>query len=73
MALIGSARNGNQDLALINDNNLEEIVKYLQSLEKESKKSKPGTVKIPKLKKVSGSDSYKITPLGRQYLTLIEA
>ena len=57
----------------INDNNLEEIVKYLQSLEKESKKSKPGTVKIPKLKKVSGSDSYKITPLGRQYLTLIEA
>ena len=44
-------------------NDLEEIVKYLQSLEKESKKSKPKTVKIPKLKKVSGSDSYKITPL----------
>ena len=57
----------------INDNNLEEIVKYLQNLEKESKKSKPGSVKIPKLKKVSGLDSYKITPLGRQYLTLIEA
>lgn len=57
----------------INDNNLEEIVKYLQNLEKESKKSKPKTVKIPKLKKVSGLDSYKITPLGRQYLTLIEA
>ena len=56
----------------INDNNLEEVVKYLQNLEKESKKSKPGTVKIPKLKKVSGSDSYKITTLGRQYLTLIE-
>ena len=54
----------------INDNNLKEIVKYL---EKESKKSKPGSVKIPKLKKVSGSDSYKITQLGRQYLTLIEA
>ena len=53
----------------INDNNLEAVVKYLQNLEKESKKSKPGTVKIPKLKKVSGSDSYKITPLGRQYLT----
>mgnify|MGYP001059352142 CR=1 FL=1 len=54
----------------INDNNLKEIVK---NLEKESKKSKPGSVKIPKLKKVSGSDSYKITQLGRQYLTLIEA
>lgn len=57
----------------INDNNLEEIVKYLQNVEKESKKSKPRTVKIPKLKKVSGSDSYKITPLGRQYLSLIKA
>lgn len=57
----------------INDNNLEEVVKYLQNLEKESKKFKPGTVKIPKLKKISGSDSYKITTLGRQYLTLIEA
>ena len=55
----------------ISDNNLEEIVKYLQNLERES--SKQGTVKIPKLKKVSGSDSYKITPLGRQYLKLIEA
>lgn len=57
----------------INDNNLKEIVKYLQNLEKESKKSKPGSVKIPKLKKVSCSDSYKITSLRRQYLTLIEA
>lgn len=57
----------------INDNNLEEIVKYLQNLEKESKKTKPGVVKAPKLKKVSGSDSYKITPLGRKYLILIEA
>lgn len=57
----------------INDNNLEEIVKYLQNVEKESKKSKPRTVKIPKLKKVSGSDGYKISPLGRQYLSLIKA
>lgn len=57
----------------INDNNLEEIVVYLQKLEKESRKSKPGNVKMPRLKKVSRSDSYKITSLGRQYLTLIEA
>ena len=56
----------------ISDNNLEEIVKYLQKLEKERRKSKPGDVKIPKLKKVSISDSYKITPLGRQYLAMIE-
>lgn len=56
-----------------NDNNLEEIVKYVQNLEKESRKNKPGVVKVPKLKKVSGSDSYKITSLGRQYLGLIEA
>ena len=57
---------------LPSDNNLEEIVKYLQKLEKERRKSKPGDVKIPKLKKVSISDSYKITPLGRQYLAMIE-
>lgn len=57
----------------INDNNLEEIVKYLQNIEKESKRSKPREVKIPKLKKVSRLDSYTITSLGRQYLTLIEA
>ena len=56
----------------INENNLEEIVKYLQSLEKESEKSKPKNVMIPKLRKVSNSNSYKITSLGRQYLTLIE-
>lgn len=57
----------------INDNNLEEIVKYLHNIEKESKRSKPREVKIPKLKKVSQLDSYTITSLGRQYLTLIEA
>lgn len=57
----------------INDNNLDEIVKYLQAIEKENKKSKPGTVKTPKLKKASLSDGHRITSLGRQYLMLIEA
>lgn len=56
----------------INDTNLGEIVKYLQTVERENRKSKPKDVKIPKLKKVSGKDTYKITPLGRQYLTMIE-
>lgn len=56
----------------INDNNLKEIVKYLQNLEKKEK-IQARKCKDSEAKKVSGSDSYKITPLGRQYLTLIEA
>jgi len=56
----------------INDDNMEAIVQYLQNIDKESKKAKPKNVKIPKLKKVLGSDSYKITAMGRQYLMLIE-
>ena len=48
-------------------------IKYLQAIEKENKKSKPGTVKTPKLKKASLSDGHRITSLGRQYLMLIEA
>lgn len=57
----------------INDNNLKEIVKYLQNLEKERKKSKPGSVKIPKLKKVSGSDSYKITDSTPEHFLLYQS
>ncbi|MFQ9152569.1 MAG: hypothetical protein ACLR6B_14910 [Blautia sp.] len=44
----------------INDNNLEAVVKYLQNLEKESKKSKPGTVKIPKLKRCQAQIATKL-------------
>lgn len=38
----------------IHENNLELIVKYLQNIDKE--KSKPGDIKLPKLKRVSSSD-----------------
>lgn len=55
----------------IADDNLETIVKYLQAVEKDNKKRSPKGVKIPKLKKVSLSDTYRITKLGRDYLVYI--
>ena len=55
----------------IHDGNLDLIVKYLQDIEKERKKSKPKDIKLPNLKKISSSDSYKITSLGKNFLELI--
>ncbi len=56
----------------IQDENLELVVKYLQDVEKERRKSKPKDVKLPRLKKVSSLDSYKITSLGRDFLQLLD-
>lgn len=53
------------------DDNLEKIVKYLQDVEKE--KSRPKDIKLPRLKKIYTSDTYKITSLGREYLQLLTA
>ena len=55
----------------MNDDNLEMIVKYLEKVKKENRKKSPNDVKVPSLKRVSASDSYRITPLGRHYLTMI--
>lgn len=55
----------------IHENNLELIVKYLQTLEKEKKKSKPREIPLPKMKKVTNTDSYKITTLGKNFLQLL--
>lgn len=55
----------------MNENNLEMIVKYLEKVKKENRKRNPDEIKIPSLKRVSASDSYRITPLGRHYLTMI--
>ena len=52
----------------MNDDNLDKIVKYL---EKENRKKSPNDVKVPSLKRVSASDSYRITPRGRHYWTMI--
>jgi hypothetical protein len=57
----------------IHDDNLEKIVKYLQDVEKEKKKSRPKDIKLPRLKKIYTSDTYKITSLGREYLQLLTA
>lgn len=51
--------------------NLSKIVKYLEKVKKENRKKSPNDVKVPSLKRVSASDSYRITPRGRHYLTMI--
>lgn len=55
----------------MNDDNLDKIVKYLEKVKKENRKKSPNDVKVPSLKRVSASDSYRITPRGRHYLTMI--
>lgn len=49
----------------MNENNLDAIVKYLEKVKKK------GDVKVPSLSRVRGTDSYRITSLGRHYLTMI--
>ena len=55
----------------MNENNLEMIVKYLEKVKKENRKRNPDDIKVPSLKRVSASDSYRITSLGRHYLTMV--
>ncbi|WP_295760333.1 hypothetical protein [uncultured Holdemanella sp.] len=55
----------------INENNLEMIVKYLEKVKKENRKRNPDDIKVPSLKRVSASNSYRIVSLGRSYLTMI--
>lgn len=55
----------------MNDDNLDRIVKYLEKVKKENRKKNLDDVNVPGLKRVSASDSYRITPLGRHYLTMI--
>lgn len=56
----------------MNDDNLDRIVKYLEKVKKENRKRNPNDVKVPSLKRVSSSNSYRITSLGRSYLTMIK-
>lgn len=55
----------------LNDDNLDKIVKYLEKVKRENRKKNANDVKVPNLKRVSGTDSYRITSLGRHYLTMI--
>ncbi|MEE0472610.1 MAG: hypothetical protein UDK37_01815 [Holdemanella biformis] len=55
----------------MNDDNLDKIVKCLEKVKRENRKKNPNDVKVPNLKRVSGTDSYRITSLGRHYLTMI--
>lgn len=55
------------------DANLDEVVRYITELAKQMKVTKPKEVKAAKTKKISRSESYKITLLGRNYLEMIGA
>lgn len=55
------------------EDDLNSIVKYFEKVKGENKKSHPKEVDIPRLKKTSSSDTYRITNMGRQYLEFIEA
>lgn len=68
LELVGLLQSRNEEM---NDDNLDKIVKYLEKVKRENRKKSPKDVKVPSLKRVSASDSYRITPLGRHYLTMI--
>ena len=53
------------------DSNIDEIVDYLNKVDKEKRKNKPRDVKLPSIKKPNRSTSYAITALGRDYLKVI--
>lgn len=54
------------------DENLDELGKTLTELIKQLSSKKPKEVKAPKLKRISRTESYSITRLGRQYLAFID-
>ncbi len=54
------------------DENLDELGKTLTELIKQLYSKKPKEVKAPKLKRISRTESYGITCLGRQYLAFID-
>lgn len=56
----------------MNDDNLDVIVKYLEKIKRENRTKNPKDVNVPRLKRVRGTDSYRITSLGRHYLTMLD-
>lgn len=54
------------------DNNLDKIGEALSEFLKQIESKNPKPVKPPKLEKISRSDNYSITPLGRQFLRFID-
>lgn len=53
------------------DENIDDIVDYLNKVDKEKKKSKPREIRLPNIKKPNRAASYVITSLGRSYLSVI--
>ncbi len=51
------------------DDNIDEIVNYLQMVERDNKRSRPQGVKLPnKIKRIGNSESYSLSPLGWNFL-----
>lgn len=57
---------------LIREKNLELLQSTVMDLIKQQTSRKPKTVKPPKLGKTSSSTTYRITPMGLKYLTMLE-
>lgn len=53
------------------DDNIEQVVAYLQKLGTDNKRKSPKGVRLPKFKRISSTDNYSITSLGRHYLKII--
>ena len=66
---LGMLQSRNEELR---DKNLEAVIEYIKELQKQNKSSKPRAVRDPKVKRISNSDTYKITSLGRDFLRLMK-
>lgn len=66
---LGMLQSRNEELR---DKNLEAVIEYIKELQKQNKSSKPKAVRDPKVKRISNSDTYKITSLGREFLGLMK-
>lgn len=66
---LGMLQSKNDELR---NKNLEAVIDYIKELQKQNKASKPKAVKDPKIKRISNSDTYKITSLGREFWGLMK-
>lgn len=48
------------------------VIEYTKELQKQNKSSKPKALRDLKVNRISGSDTYKITSLGREFLGLMK-
>lgn len=69
LARLGLIKNSKEE---IRNKNLNEICDFFHKYEREKQKKKPNDIKAPKLTKIMNHNSFKITPMGREFLNMIE-